>query len=162
VTVPPAYSLVCCNMASQDGVTPSEGCSGGRPQWLKVLGHVESKARNWARADLAGPGVKGFGPGGAAQVASPGSPKKPKIKPKELSLLFLKSQDITDIYQKCGCSYMVFCSSQIWFLSPLKYFFQLFMFLYLLLVDLKAYCVFFHCSFCSSQDTSLIVFVFPY
>jgi len=60
------------------------------------------------------------------------------------------------------CSYMVFCSSQIWFLSPLKYFFQPFMFSYSLLVDLKAYCVFFHCSFCSSQDTSLIVFVFPY
>ena len=57
---------------------------------------------------------------------------------------------------------MVFCSSQIWVLSPLKSFFQLFMFSYSLLVDLKAYCVFFHCSFCSSQDTSLIVFVFPY
>ena len=37
------------------------------------------------------------------------------------------------------CSYMVFCSSQIWFLSPLKYFFQPFMFSYSLLIDLKAY-----------------------
>ena len=56
-----------------------------------------------ARAEIgsgwAGPGVKGFGPGRAAQVASPGSPKKPEIKPEELSLLFLKSQDITHIFQ---------------------------------------------------------------
>ena len=36
----------------------------------------------------AGPGVKGFGLGRATQVASPGSPKKPEIKPGELSLLF--------------------------------------------------------------------------
>jgi len=61
-----------------------------------------------------------------------------------------------------GCSYMVFCSSQIWFLSPLKCFFQPFIFSYSLPVDLKAYCVLFHCSFCSSLDTSLILFVFPY
>jgi len=67
---------------------------------------------------------------------------------------------ITRFLENLGCSYMVFCSSQIWFLSPLTYFFQPFIFSYSLPVDLKAYCVFFHCSFCSSQVTSLIVFVF--
>ena len=57
------------------------------------------KPRNWARADRAGAGVMGFGPGRVAQVASPGSPKKPEIKPEELSLLFIKSEDITHIFQ---------------------------------------------------------------
>ena len=61
--------------------------------------------------DRAGPGVKGFGPGRVAQVGSPGSPGspkkpeiKPEIKPEELSLssLFIKSQDITHIFQNCG------------------------------------------------------------
>jgi len=33
-------------MTSHDGVTPSEGCSGGRPQWLKVVGHVERRLPN--------------------------------------------------------------------------------------------------------------------
>jgi len=48
-----------------------------------------------ARAEI-GSGL----PGWAAQVASPGSPQKPQIKPEELSLLFMKSQDITHIFQK--------------------------------------------------------------
>ena len=58
-----------------------------------------------ARAEIgsgwAGLGVKVFGPGRAAKVASPGSPKKPEIKPEEMSLLFIKSQYITHIFQKC-------------------------------------------------------------
>ena len=51
------------------------------------------------QASQLGPGVKEFGPGRVAQVANPGSPKKPEIKPEELSLLFIKSQDITHIFQ---------------------------------------------------------------
>lgn len=51
---------------------------------------------------------------------------------------------------------MVYSSYQIWFLSPLKFFFQLFVFPYSLLVEV--YYAFFHCSF---QGTSLIVFAFP-
>jgi len=56
------------------------------------------------QASQLGPGldrVKGSGPGRVAQMASPGSPEKPEIKPKELSLLFIKSQDITHIFQNC-------------------------------------------------------------
>ena len=58
-----------------------------------------------------------------------------------------------------SCSYMVSSSSQIWFLSPPKIFFHLFMFSYSLLVEV--YCAFFHCSFCSFQDTSLTAPAFP-
>ena len=54
-------------------------------------------ARAWIGSGWAGLGVKEFGPGRAAQVESPGSPKKPEIKPQELSLLFIQSQDITQI-----------------------------------------------------------------
>ena len=52
------------------------------------------------KASLAiGPGLRSgrVGPGRVAQVASPGSPKKPEIKPEELSLLLIKSQDITHL-----------------------------------------------------------------
>ena len=72
-----------------------------------------------ARAEIgsgrAGPGIWGFGPGRAAQVGSPGSPKKPGIKPEELSLLFIKSLDITHILQStvnprtCVIPKLVFC-----------------------------------------------------
>ena len=48
-----------------------------------------SKPRNWARAEI--------GPGRVAQVASPGSLKQPE----KLSLVFIKSHDITHIFQKC-------------------------------------------------------------
>jgi len=67
---------------------------------------------------------------------------------------YLSVETIPRCYSEC--SYMVYSSYQIWFLSPPKFFFQLFVFPYSLLVEV--YYAFFHCSF---QGTSLIVFAFP-
>jgi len=61
------------------------------PDWAETFdGQTPSLAIGLGLTGWAGPGVKGFGPGRAAQVASPGSPKKPEIKPEELSLLFYR------------------------------------------------------------------------
>jgi len=68
----------------------------------------------------------------------------------------LSEKIVVDQICRSSGSYMVYSSYQIWFLSLLKFFFQLFVFPYSLLVEV--YYAFFHCSF---RGTSLIVFAFP-
>ena len=61
------------------------------------------KPRNWVRANRANPGLirVGLGRVGSPKWQTWVGPKKPEIKPEELSLLFIKSQDITHIFQTC-------------------------------------------------------------
>ena len=74
----------------------------------------------------------------------------------------LWSCNITQAWHGKKCWYMFFLllSNMVPFSSQM--FLSTLYLSYSVPVDLKAYCVFFHCSFCSSQDTSLIVFVSPY
>ena len=65
---------------------------------------TSSKPRNWTRAGI---GSGGVGPGWVAQVASPGSMKQLE----KLSLMFIKSYDITHIFQKC-CEPQDLCHPQ--------------------------------------------------